>query len=176
MVLRFFIVFLFCFLSLQAFSTSEKCKEAVGIIEQDFDISSSAEIQSTELKINPMLFRPIEDLPFPVLAIQVFKRQKINYLGDLARKTEDELLKVFHSEKQIFQDFVDSIIRLGLPSTRTISEEITGHITIIKEELSRVNLQLGMDIDWPSDLKEVEALIKKQNRKFGTGVDRGEWA
>ena len=63
MFLRIFTLILLLFNSPQAFSTSEKCKEAVGIIEQDFDISFSAEIQSAKLKINPMLFRSIEDLP-----------------------------------------------------------------------------------------------------------------
>ena len=55
---------LFCFLSPQAFSSQKKCKQAV---------SSSSETQSAELKINPVLLRPIEDLQLFVLAQDILK-------------------------------------------------------------------------------------------------------
>ena len=67
------------------------------------------------------------------------------------------------------QNLID-LREIGQPQQSKIGQEISRQISQIKKELSKRDLKLGMDIDWPSDPKEVEALIKKHNQKFGRAV------
>ena len=58
-----------------------------------------------------------------------------------------------------------------------IVEKIEWHTIKIKNKLSEKGLQLGMDIEWPSDPKEVEALIKQHIRRSrGNFGGDGGWA
>ena len=74
------------------------------------------------------------DLNFSPGVKNVLDRSEIYYLGDLVTKTRKELLKV-HG--------------LGM---RKINQ--------IEKELSKINLYLGMNINWPSDPKQVEGFVK----------------
>ena len=53
---------------------------------------------------------------------------------------------------------------MGQTQQSTIAQEISRQIENIEKELSK-------KIEWPSDPKEVEALIKKHKRKVGSAVD-----
>lgn len=163
-------ILLFCFLSPQTFS-SEKCKKAAeGIIEQDFDISLP-----TEQKINPVLFYSIEETGLPSFTKEILQSVGIHYVGDLARYTEPKLREKFRLKEPMVQESID-LKEVGQTQHSTIAQEISRQIENIKKELSKINLKLGMDIEWPSNPKEVEALIKKHKQKIGAGAGRGEWA
>ena len=86
------------------------------------------------LIMNTDLLRPIENLDLYVFTKNVLKKNKIKYIGDLVTKTEDDILTLLHSKVYTAQ---------------------------IKALLLKMNLQLGMSIDWPSDPKQIEDIINE---------------
>ncbi|PCH57184.1 MAG: DNA-directed RNA polymerase subunit alpha [Legionellales bacterium] len=90
-------------------------------------ISSRTKVEEDEddSKLNPMLLKPVDDLELTVRSANCLKAENILYIGDLAQKTETDLLKTPN---------------LGRKS-----------LTEIKAVLSERGLSLGMDIDsWSS--------------------------
>ena len=82
----------------------------------------------------------IERLEFSTFVYTRLKQIEVNYIGDLVQKTEAELVEETSSEQK----------SLGEVS-----------LMEIKDRLKKENLYLGMNIDWPLDPKEVDALVKK---------------
>ena len=77
-----------------------------------------------ESKIDPLLLRPVDDLELTVRAANCLKAENIFYIGDLVRRTENDLLKTPN---------------LGKKS-----------LTEIKGVLAQHGLSLGMEMDrWP---------------------------
>ncbi|RMD68409.1 MAG: DNA-directed RNA polymerase subunit alpha [Gammaproteobacteria bacterium] len=77
-----------------------------------------------EVKIDPFLLRPIDDLELTVRSANCLKAENIYHIGDLVQRTEEELLKTPN---------------LGKKS-----------LTEIKEVLARHGLHLGMKLEnWP---------------------------
>ena len=74
----------------------------------------------------------------------ILRESGINYLGDLVLKSESDLLKIPNFEN--------------------------ANLVEVKEQLSKMDLQLGMSINWPSDSKEVEELVIKLKLQ-GKAVD-----
>ena len=78
------------------------------------------------------------DVPNSFLKIplmKVLKSNGIHYFGDLVTKTELELLR--------------------LPGFKK------GDLAVVKTSLSKIKLQSGMNLDWPSDREEVEKLVRE---------------
>ena len=73
------------------------------------------------------------------ISIKTLKDNGIHYFGDLVVKTNLELMNHFNVKQE--------------------------SLTWIKSRLLKVGLQLGMNIDWPSDREEVEHLVARLNPK-----------
>lgn len=90
----------------------------------DFSRSRPAEPASPDHGVDPLLLRPIDDLELTVRSANCLKAENIYYIGDLAQRTEVELLKTPN---------------LGKKS-----------LTEIKEVLAQRGLSLGMRLEnWP---------------------------
>ena len=153
MFLRIFTLFLFLLNSPQVFSASkDDCRRAV-----------------IPFEVNDDFFRSIYYLRLSSLTIDILKSKQIYYLGDLVKKPEADLLKIFHSQKSTIIQNLSDLKQMGMSSQPTIDEEISRQISEIKKELAKVNLHLGMDTDWPSDPKEVEDLVNKRYHPRVTG-------
>ena len=74
-----------------------------------------------EAQVDPVLFRPVDDLELTVRSANCLKAENINNIGDLVRRTEVELLKTPN---------------LGKKSLNEIKEVLAAH-----------GLELGMDLD-----------------------------
>jgi DNA-directed RNA polymerase subunit alpha len=80
------------------------------------------------------LLRKVEELDFPLRAINCFKKANIVYVGDLVTRSEADLLKTPNFGKKTLDDMA--------------------------EILSQYNLSLGMDLEgWPP--KDIDALAEK---------------
>lgn len=90
-------------------------------------------------ELHPVLTRSIDVFDLSVRAREALKAQAIYYIGDLIIKTETDLTRISHIKKE--------------------------DIIIIKAFLSKMDLRLGTDINWPSHREEVEALVIKLNPK-----------
>ena len=90
-------------------------------------------------ELHPVLTRSIDVFDLSVRAKGALKAQAIYYIGDLIVKTETDLTRISHVKKE--------------------------DISIIKAFLSKMDLRLGTDINWPSNREEVEALVIKLNPK-----------
>lgn len=88
-------------------------------------------------EFHPILTRSIDVFDLSVRAREALKAQAIYYIGDLIIKTETDLTRISHIKKE--------------------------DISIIKAFLSKMDLRLGTDINWPSNREEVEALVIKLN-------------
>lgn len=77
--------------------------------------------QEKERKLNPLLFRPVEDLELTVRAANCLKAQNIRTIGDLVHNAESDLLKTPNLGKKSLNE--------------------------IKAALSSRNLHLGMRVD-----------------------------
>lgn len=98
----------------------------------DFQQERNRDDDSIEGKINPLFLRPVEDLELTVRAANCLKAENINYIGDLAQCTENDLLKTPNLGKKSLLE--------------------------IKRVLAQKNLNLGMNIQgWPP-----ENLVGKQ--------------
>ena len=90
----------------------------------DFQQESNRDGDGIEGKINPLLLRPVEDLELTVRAANCLKAENINYIGDLAQCTENDLLKTPNLGKKSLLE--------------------------IKRVLAQKRLNLGMEIKgWP---------------------------
>jgi len=78
-------------------------------------------VQEKERKLNPLLFRPVEDLELTVRAANCLKAQNIRTIGDLVHNAESDLLKTPNLGKKSLNE--------------------------IKAALSARNLHLGMRVD-----------------------------
>ena len=96
-------------------------------------------ISDSKDEFHPVLTRSIDVFDLSVRAKDALKAQAIHYIGDLIVKTETDLTRVSHIKKE--------------------------DISIIKAFLSKMDLRLGTDINWPSGREEVEALVQKLNPK-----------
>ena len=97
------------------------------------------------LIMNADLLRPIESLGLYPSTKRILKQNKIKYIGDLVTKTEDDILTLLHSK---------------------------AYTTQIKTLLLKMDLQLGMSIDWPSDPKQIEDIINEiERRNTPSGID-----
>jgi len=75
--------------------------------------------------LNPILFRPIDDLELGVRSTNCLKAENVYYIGDLVQRTETELMKTPN---------------LGKKSLNEIKEALKAH-----------DLELGMKLDnWSS--------------------------
>ena len=96
-------------------------------------------ISKSKDEFHPVLTRSIDIFHLSVRARDALKAQAIYYIGDLIIKTETDLTRISHIKKE--------------------------DINVIKTFLSRMDLRLGTDINWPSNREQVEALVKKLNPK-----------
>ena len=104
----------------------------------------------------PILARSIKNL-YLSSGTQYDLRLSAQYLGDLLSKTETELWKVFENRLKEW-------LIAGLYTENQIQKIIHEYITEIKSVLAAMDLQLGMNIDWPSG-KEKEKLVNELNKK-----------
>ena len=98
-----------------------------------------AEVEALVNQVISVYALPIETLNLSDQSYQRLKRSGIHYIGDLITKTEIEFM-----EKR----------GLGQKSLREV-----------RDQLQEQGLYLGMDIDWPSNPKEVDILVKKLSSK-----------
>ena len=112
-------------------SSSNKCREAVR------SLSDSAELIKTQEPVKHLttiLMFPIEVLNFSISSQDAFKSNNINYLVELAVRTEAELL--------------------GLPGFES------QNLIEVKKVLSKMGLLLGMNVDWLLNQAEVAKPVK----------------
>ena len=88
-------------------------------------------------KLTAVFAFPIERLELSFRSYSRLKKAGVHYVGSIAEKTEAELME---------------IIPKGF-GEKSLKE--------IREKLLKIDVYLGMNIDWPSDPKEEEALVKK---------------
>lgn len=109
--------------------------------------------QEKERKVNPLLFRPVEDLELTVRAANCLKAQNIRTIGDLVHNAESDLLKTPNLGKKSLNE--------------------------IKVALSIRNLHLGMDVDgWtPSVNMEdlpLDLLSEEENQHQSVSTQKKE--
>lgn len=92
-----------------------------------------------KVELSPVFARPIESLNIHPNSEKALKKTEIYYLGDLVIKKESELLAL------------EGFAETGLDE--------------VKLKITTLGLRLRMFIDWPSDFKQVKALIETQNLK-----------
>jgi DNA-directed RNA polymerase subunit alpha len=61
--------------------------------EEKAEPSKDTENKGEETPLNPYLDKPVEDLELSVRSANCLKNAEINYIGDLAQKTDQEMLK-----------------------------------------------------------------------------------
>ena len=85
----------------------------------------AADFSPNKKDLNPILFRPIDDLELGVRSTNCLKAENVYYIGDLVQRTETELMKTPN---------------LGKKSLNEIKEALKAH-----------DLELGMKLDnWSS--------------------------
>jgi DNA-directed RNA polymerase subunit alpha len=87
----------------------------------DLEAEAAETTEVTKRDVNPLLFRPIDDLELTVRSANCLKAENIYYIGDLVQRTETELMKTPN---------------LGKKS-----------LTEIKEALASKELDLGMTLE-----------------------------
>ena len=110
-----------------------------------FLLISSQSFSSSKCKYNflpksneqpfALFTRSIDILNVPFRARNALKAKDIYYLGDLVTKTEIELMRIPHLKK-------------------TDINSINGFFL-------NMDLRLGLNINWPSDREQVEALVRR---------------
>lgn len=101
--------------------------------------SVSEQAESNELPFNQNLLKKVEELELSVRSANCLKNDAINYIGDLVRKTEAEMLRTPNFGRKSLNE--------------------------IKEVLLQMGLHLGMDVpDWPPE--NIEELSKKVEDPF----------
>ena len=77
--------------------------------------AEEAETTETQAKeLNPILFRPIDDLELTVRSANCLKAENIYYIGDLVQRTEVELLKTPNLGKKSLTEIKDVLASKGL--------------------------------------------------------------
>jgi len=119
---------------------------AAKIIQSQLDVfinfktpeESDEEIVKEE-KLNPSLFKHIDELELSVRSYNCLKNENIVYVGDLVTKTEAEMLKTSNFGRKSLNE--------------------------LKDNLKVMNLSFGMKLDnWPP--KNIEELSKKKKDPF----------
>ena len=87
----------------------------------DLEAEAAETVEAPRRDVNPLLFRPIDDLELTVRSANCLKAENIYYIGDLVQRTENELMKTPN---------------LGKKS-----------LTEIKEALASKDLDLGMTLE-----------------------------
>jgi DNA-directed RNA polymerase subunit alpha len=85
------------------------------------------------------LYRPIEDLEISQRTLNILKSFRMNYVGDLAQKSEEELLQAKNLGK------------------KSVNE--------LKEALERHGLNFGMAIDYEAFLKQLQTRLQEGERE-----------
>ena len=108
----------------------EAIRRAGSILKDQLDVfvdlqgQDDAAAAAAESPVEPILLRPVDELELTVRSANCLKAENINYIGDLIRRTEVELLRTPN---------------LGKKS-----------LTEIKEVLASHGLALGMHVEnWP---------------------------
>lgn len=95
-------------------------KFAATILQRQLSIFVDPEATSiiNEVKykevIDPLLFKPIEDLELTVRSANCLKAENINYIGDLIARTENDLLKTPNLGKKSLNEIKEILEELGL--------------------------------------------------------------
>ena len=98
-------------------------------------VEALVEKLNSKVKLTPVFTRPIDDLNLSLSAQNALKAKGIYYLGDLVTKTEIDLMRIPHLKK-------------------TDINSINGFFL-------NMDLRLGLNINWPSDREQVEALVRR---------------
>ncbi|MGD6858694.1 MAG: DNA-directed RNA polymerase subunit alpha [Enterobacteriaceae bacterium] len=77
------------------------------------DLSEKKEKKEKE-KINPILFKSVEDLELTVRSANCLKTESIKYIGDLVQKTESELLKTPNLGRKSLNEIKDILSKYNL--------------------------------------------------------------
>lgn len=72
------------------------------------------EAESSKVKIDPVLLRPVDDLELTVRSANCLKAENIYYIGDLIQKTEVELLKTPNLGRKSLTEIKDILALKGL--------------------------------------------------------------
>ena len=91
-----------------------------------------------KIELTPVFARSIDTLELLSRAIGFLNAKEIYYLGDLVKKTEIDLI-IWQMEKK--------------------------DIIAIMDALAKIDLRLGLNIEWPADREQVEILVQKLNPK-----------
>lgn len=72
------------------------------------------EEEEVEIYVDPILLRPVDDLELTVRSANCLKAENINYIGDLVRRTEVELLKTPNLGKKSLNEIKEVLAAHGL--------------------------------------------------------------
>jgi DNA-directed RNA polymerase subunit alpha len=110
-------------------------------------------VQEKERKINPLLFRPVEDLELTVRAANCIKAQFVRTIGDLVHHAESDLLKTPNLGKKSLNEIKSALAARNLH----LGMRVEGWVSSPKGELPTDNLSdLNMDED-DADFEEPAA-------------------
>ncbi len=105
----------------------------------DEDIADSSLDDTNEPEFNKNLLKSIDELELSVRSYNCLKNERISYVGDLAVKTESEMLKTSNFGRKSLNE--------------------------LKDNLKVMGLSFGMKIaDWPP--KNIAELSKMKNKEF----------
>lgn len=80
----------------------------------DFEMSAPVEEESEEVKLNPILLKPIDELELTVRSANCLKAENIQYIGDLIQRTEVDLLKTPNLGKKSLNEIKAVLAEMGL--------------------------------------------------------------
>ena len=84
-------------------------------LEVFIDLQGEDELGATEdAQIDPVLFRPVDELELTVRSANCLKAENINYIGDLVIRTEVELLRTPNLGKKSLTEIKDVLAAHGL--------------------------------------------------------------
>ena len=98
----------------------EAIRRAATILQQqialfvDLESEKEPEVVEHEEEVDPILLRPVDDLELTVRSANCLKAENIYYIGDLIRRTENELLKTPNLGKKSLTEIKDVLASRGL--------------------------------------------------------------
>ena len=75
----------------------------------DLEAEAVADAESTAQDLNPLRFRPIDDLELTVRSANCLKAENVYYIGDLVQRSENELMKTPNLGKKSLNEIKDAL-------------------------------------------------------------------
>jgi len=93
----------------------------LGEVEEEKAVEEAAEAQAEET--NKWLETPIEDVDFSVRTFNCLKKESINSLGELIKRTSDDLLAIRNFGRRSLEEAIEKLAQFGLALAEPDTEE-----------------------------------------------------